>query len=44
MDRWATFDVYGTLIDWNGGVAAAASCLWPDADVESLTLDELVSA
>jgi 2-haloacid dehalogenase len=21
-DRWATFDCYGTLIDWNGGVAA----------------------
>jgi 2-haloacid dehalogenase len=20
MDRWATFDCYGTLIDWNGGV------------------------
>jgi len=21
MDRWATFDCYGTLIDWNGGIA-----------------------
>ena len=21
-DRWATFDCYGTLIDWNGGVRA----------------------
>ena len=20
MERWATFDVYGTLIDWNGGI------------------------
>src|SRR5437763_16964607 len=20
MERWATFDCYGTLIDWNGGV------------------------
>ncbi len=20
-DRWATFDCYGTLIDWNGGIA-----------------------
>ena len=19
-DRWATFDCYGTLIDWNGGI------------------------
>jgi 2-haloacid dehalogenase len=23
MDRWATFDCYGTLIDWNAGIAAA---------------------
>ncbi len=22
MERWATFDCYGTLIDWNGGVSA----------------------
>jgi 2-haloacid dehalogenase len=22
-DRWATFDCYGTLIDWNGGLRAA---------------------
>jgi 2-haloacid dehalogenase len=21
-DRWATFDCYGTLIDWNGGIAS----------------------
>ena len=20
MKRWATFDCYGTLIDWNGGI------------------------
>jgi 2-haloacid dehalogenase len=20
MDRWATFDFYGTLVDWNGGI------------------------
>src|SRR3954466_4284105 len=20
MERWATFDCYGTLIDWNGGI------------------------
>src|SRR3954452_10321132 len=20
MDRWATFDCYGTLIDWDGGI------------------------
>jgi 2-haloacid dehalogenase len=23
MERWATFDCYGTLIDWNAGIAAA---------------------
>ena len=23
QDRWATFDCYGTLIDWNGGLRAA---------------------
>lgn len=22
MNRWATFDCYGTLIDWNGGIQA----------------------
>lgn len=22
-DRWATFDCYGTLVDWNAGIAAA---------------------
>ena len=22
MERWATFDCYGTLIDWDGGVRA----------------------
>jgi 2-haloacid dehalogenase len=22
VDRWATFDCYGTLIDWNGGIRA----------------------
>jgi 2-haloalkanoic acid dehalogenase type II len=31
-----TFDCYGTLIDWNGGVAAAMMGLWPDADRERL--------
>jgi 2-haloacid dehalogenase len=23
MERWATFDCYGTLVDWNSGIAAA---------------------
>jgi 2-haloacid dehalogenase len=35
-DRWATFDCYGTLIDWNGGIRAAIRRLWPTTDVERL--------
>jgi 2-haloacid dehalogenase len=35
-DRWATFDCYGTLIDWNGGIRAALHHLWPEADIERL--------
>jgi 2-haloacid dehalogenase len=30
--RWATFDCYGTLIDWNGGISAAMQGLWPTTD------------
>jgi 2-haloacid dehalogenase len=30
--RWATFDCYGTLVDWNRGIADALGRLWPDAD------------
>jgi 2-haloacid dehalogenase len=36
-DRWATFDCYGTLIDWNGGLQAAFASLWPAADAKALT-------
>lgn len=32
MGRWATFDCYGTLIDWDGGVRAALGEMFPDAD------------
>jgi 2-haloacid dehalogenase len=28
VDRWATFDCYGTLIDWNGGVGDVLATLW----------------
>jgi 2-haloacid dehalogenase len=34
--RWATFDCYGTLIDWNGGIGDALTALWPDEDRETL--------
>ncbi|HEY3105606.1 MAG TPA: HAD family hydrolase [Gaiellaceae bacterium] len=35
-DRWATFDCYGTLIDWNGGIRETLVSLWPEADVDAL--------
>jgi 2-haloacid dehalogenase len=35
-ERWATFDCYGTLIDWEGGIGDTLTALWPDADREAL--------
>jgi 2-haloacid dehalogenase len=35
-DRWATFDCYGTLIDWERGIGDTLAGLWPDADRETL--------
>ena len=35
-DRWATFDCYGTLIDWEGGIRSTLVALWPDADADAL--------
>jgi 2-haloacid dehalogenase len=35
-ERWATFDCYGTLIDWEGGIGDCLTALWADADRESL--------
>ncbi|HEY7283446.1 MAG TPA: HAD family hydrolase [Actinomycetota bacterium] len=35
-DRWATFDVYGTLIDWELGIAQAMAEVWTDADEPTL--------
>jgi len=31
MDRWATFDCYGTLIDWNGGIGRELERLFGSA-------------
>jgi 2-haloacid dehalogenase len=28
MSRWATFDCYGTLIDWNAGISGVLERLW----------------
>jgi 2-haloacid dehalogenase len=35
-DRWATFDCYGTLVDWYAGVREAMQRLWPEAEGEAL--------
>jgi 2-haloacid dehalogenase len=35
-DRWVTFDCYGTLIDWDGGIRRALALLWPDANEDRL--------
>jgi 2-haloacid dehalogenase len=36
MERWATFDCYGTLIDWNGGVGRELQRLFGAASVAEL--------
>ena len=35
-DRWATFDCYGTLIDWMGGIRSVLEDLFPDHDATEL--------
>ena len=34
--RWATFDCYGTLIDWMAGIRRGLADVWPDADSDRL--------
>jgi 2-haloacid dehalogenase len=34
--RWATFDCYGTLIDWEHGLGTTLSSLWPEANRDGL--------
>jgi 2-haloacid dehalogenase len=34
--RWATFDCYGTLIDWNGGIRRELVRLWGESDADNL--------
>lgn len=36
MERWATFDCYGTLIDWNGGIGRALEQLFGTAAASRL--------
>ena len=35
-DRWATFDCYGTLIDWNGGIRRELARIFGEGDAERL--------
>jgi 2-haloacid dehalogenase len=30
--RWATFDCYGTLVDWDQGIRSSLERVWPEAD------------
>jgi 2-haloacid dehalogenase len=39
MERWATFDCYGTLIDWNGGLRLELARVFGD-DAADAKLDE----
>jgi 2-haloacid dehalogenase len=36
MTRWATFDCYGTLIDWDQGIGSTLAGLWPGEDAAAL--------
>jgi 2-haloacid dehalogenase len=36
MERWATFDCYGTLIDWNGGIRAELARLFGEERADEL--------
>jgi 2-haloacid dehalogenase len=36
MERWATFDCYGTLVDWNGGVRAELARVFGDDQADAL--------
>jgi 2-haloacid dehalogenase len=35
-DRWATFDCYGTLVDWETGIGDELGRLWPEARRDGL--------
>jgi 2-haloacid dehalogenase len=36
MDRWATFDCYGTLIDWNGGIRGELARVFGEEQADDL--------
>jgi 2-haloacid dehalogenase len=35
-ERWATFDCYGTLVDWMTGIHDTLAHLWPEANADAL--------
>jgi 2-haloacid dehalogenase len=35
MERWATFDCYGTLIDWNGGIRLELARVFGDEQADA---------
>ena len=37
-DRWATFDCYGTLIDWNGGIRRELARIFGEDNADRLLL------
>jgi len=36
MSRWATFDCYGTLVDWNGGIRAELARVFGEEQADGL--------
>ena len=45
-ERWATFDCYGTLIDWNSGIRAVLAAVFGDARAalgDSVGAEEIVA-
>ena len=36
VERWATFDCYGTLVDWNGGIGDQLARLFGDESRDRL--------
>jgi len=36
VERWASFDCYGTLIDWDGGVRAELARVFGDERADDL--------
>jgi 2-haloacid dehalogenase len=36
VTRWATFDCYGTLVDWRAGIRGELLRLWPEDDSDRL--------